>query len=94
MERAERRSWGWATTAGTVQSISWSAAGGRPGAWSSLGLTSIPNTIFEKRTEHSQKPSQFWITANSLKEKLEGDAIELFSRSDRPGWDAWGLEAQ
>jgi N6-adenosine-specific RNA methylase IME4 len=66
---------------------------GKPGAWSSLGLTSQPTAIFEGKREHSRKPEQFWELAQALKGKLGGSAIELFARDRREGWDFWGLEA-
>jgi N6-adenosine-specific RNA methylase IME4 len=66
---------------------------GNPGAWSSLGLTDVPTVLFESRQEHSKKPTQFWELAQALNVKLGGEAIELFARGDRAGWDTWGLEA-
>ena len=66
---------------------------GNPGAWSSHGLTDIPTVIFEGRKEHSKKPTEFWTIAQALNAKLGGEAIELFARGDRAGWNTWGLEA-
>ena len=69
------------------------ATRGKPGCFTNHGLTNIPNTIFAPRTKHSEKPPQFWAVADRLAEKLGGLKIELFARSKRDGWDAWGAEA-
>lgn len=53
---------------------------------------SQPETVFrQKKGRHSAKPDHFAETI----ERLYPDVprIELFSRSARPGWDAWGYEA-
>lgn len=39
--------------------------------------------------EHSRKPD---ATIESIERATRGPRLEMFSRSDRPGWDAWGLE--
>ena len=45
--------------------------------------------FFECKTFHSQKP----IRMHEMIEKVSyPPMIELFARSDRPGWDAWGKE--
>lgn len=51
---------------------------------------SIPNLIEECATVHSRKPDASYIVA----EKMMPDArrVELFSRTDRPGWTTWGHE--
>lgn len=66
---------------------------GKPGSFTALGLTNIPNVLFAPRGTHSQKPEQFWEIAEKLGEKLGGKRMELFARSPRDGWNAWGLEA-
>ncbi|MCC3459780.1 MAG: DNA methyltransferase [Oscillatoriales cyanobacterium] len=68
------------------------ATTGKPGSFTSYGLTNIPNTIFANRSRHSEKPSEFWTVADRLAEKLGGSRIELFARSKRDGWDSWGAE--
>lgn len=65
---------------------------GNPGTFTSMGLTNIPNVIHATRSIHSRKPDEFWVTADRLKEAMGCEAIELFAREKRPGWDAWGLE--
>ena len=51
----------------------------------------VPNLLDEKRRQHSQKPEQAYQLAERL---VPGVArLELFSRTDRPGWDAWGDES-
>ena len=68
---------------------------GNPPSWLSLGLTDIPNVFMAERTEtHSEKPPEFWAIANRLRSALGGPAIELFSRQNQEGWEAWGLEAE
>ncbi|HEY9735457.1 MAG TPA: MT-A70 family methyltransferase [Trichocoleus sp.] len=66
---------------------------GKPGSFTHLGITSVPTVLMARRRQHSQKPELFWDVANALAEKLGGPNIELFARSRREGWDAWGLEA-
>ncbi len=68
------------------------ATKGKPGTFTSHGLTNIPNTIFASRSRHSEKPLEFWTVAYRLAEKLGGSRIELFARSKREGWDSWGAE--
>lgn len=50
----------------------------------------VPNVILAPRRAHSQKPEE---VARSI-ERLYPDAsrLELFARTERPGWDAWGNE--
>jgi N6-adenosine-specific RNA methylase IME4 len=49
-----------------------------------------PSVIHAARREHSQKPDE----AYEIIERMYPDLpkIELFARSRRPGWDAWGNE--
>lgn len=51
---------------------------------------SVRDTIMGLRREHSRKPDEAYAAA----EKLMPDAqrIDLFSRTDRSGWCAWGNE--
>jgi N6-adenosine-specific RNA methylase IME4 len=64
---------------------------GKPPSFTKLGLTGIRNVIFEPRSRHSEKPQRFWDeVANPLKDKLGGNAIELFARQRREGCDCWG----
>lgn len=49
-----------------------------------------PDVIFAERTVHSRKP----VEAYELIERVSpGPRLEMFARSSRPGWDAWGDEA-
>lgn len=67
------------------------ASKGKPPSFTKLGLTSIRNVIFAPRSRHSEKPQRFWDdVANPLRQKLGGNAIELFARQKRDGWDSWG----
>lgn len=69
------------------------ATRGKPGSFTSHGLTNIPNTIFASRSRHSEKPQRFWDdVAYPLADKLGGNRIELFARQCREGWDSWGSE--
>ena len=70
------------------------ATKGKPGSFTSHGLTNIPNVIHAPRGKHSQKPEEFWAIADRLAEKLGGKNIELFARQKRLGWDAWGAEVE
>lgn len=52
----------------------------------------VHEVIVEPRREHSRKPETF----RDRVEQYVGPGVriaELFSRSARPGWDAWGNEA-
>ncbi len=51
----------------------------------------VPRLIISPRREHSRKPEEAYRRIERL---LEGPYLELFARSRRPGWDAWGLEAE
>jgi N6-adenosine-specific RNA methylase IME4 len=47
----------------------------------------VPRLIMSQRREHSRKPDEVY----GLVERLcSGPYVELFARSARPGWDAWG----
>ena len=48
---------------------------------------SVPQLVVEQRREHSRKPD---IMYNHIENLLEGPYIELFARTQRPGWDNWG----
>ena len=48
---------------------------------------SVPQLVVEQRREHSRKPD---IMYNHIENLLEGPYIELFARTQRPGWDSWG----
>lgn len=48
-----------------------------------------PNVMFSPRSRHSAKPESFF----KLVERVSpGPYLELFARSNRRGWDAWGNE--
>ena len=48
---------------------------------------SVPQLVVSERREHSRKPD---IMYKHIENLLEGPYIELFARTRRPGWDAWG----
>lgn len=50
---------------------------------------SIRNLIVAPRREHSRKPDQMHTDIEAL---FDGPYVELFARSQRPGWDCWGNE--
>jgi N6-adenosine-specific RNA methylase IME4 len=50
-----------------------------------------PSVIIAPRGEHSAKPTEVYELIESYFPNLP--RIELFSRSDRPEWTHWGLEA-
>lgn len=50
---------------------------------------SIRNLIVAPRREHSRKPDQMRTDIEAL---FDGPYVELFARSQRPGWDCWGNE--
>lgn len=48
----------------------------------------------EKARGHSVKPEAFWNLIDPLVQSRGGPAIELFSRRERPGWDAFGNQVE
>lgn len=50
-----------------------------------------PNVITAQRNRHSAKPAEFFDLVDSVS---PGPSLELFARSTRPGWDAWGNELE
>ena len=48
---------------------------------------SVPQLVVSERREHSRKPD---IMYNHIENLLQGPYIELFARTQRPGWDSWG----
>ena len=47
----------------------------------------VQEEIFAPRREHSRKPEEFY---ERVMEFAKGPYLELFSRTPRRGWDAWG----
>lgn len=50
-----------------------------------------PTVFFLPREAHSVKPQFFYDLA---REQSPGAYVELFARTRRPGWDAWGNEVE
>jgi len=50
----------------------------------------VPKLIVSPRREHSRKPDEVYDRIEAL---CEGPYLEMFARSERPGWRPWGLEA-
>lgn len=50
----------------------------------------VRQLIVAPRREHSRKPEEFYESAERL---VGGPYIELFSRTDRPGWTSFGNQA-
>ena len=51
----------------------------------------VHQVVMSPRMEHSAKPGDI---AERIERLLPGPYIELFSRSPRDGWDAWGNQAE
>ena len=49
----------------------------------------VRQAILEPRREHSRKPD---VVYERIERLVDGPYLELFARSTRPGWDAWGNE--
>lgn len=49
----------------------------------------VHEVIISPRREHSRKPEEAW---QRIERYASGPYIELNSRTERPGWDAWGNE--
>lgn len=50
----------------------------------------MPNIISSQKSFHSRKPSEMYEVIESCS---YGPFIELFSRTERPGWTMWGNQA-
>jgi N6-adenosine-specific RNA methylase IME4 len=50
----------------------------------------VPRLIVSPRREHSRKPDEAYDRIERL---APGPYLEMFARSTRPGWDAWGMQA-
>lgn len=50
----------------------------------------VPRLIVSPRREHSRKPDE---THDRVERLVKGPYLEMFSRTDRAGWDVWGDEA-
>lgn len=50
----------------------------------------VRDTIFGVRREHSRKPDEAYAAAEALMPHVQ--RLDLFSRTDRPGWTSWGDE--
>jgi N6-adenosine-specific RNA methylase IME4 len=51
----------------------------------------IPNGFDGLAREHSRKPEEAYAWAEKM--VPNGERLDLFSRTDRPGWTCWGNEA-
>jgi N6-adenosine-specific RNA methylase IME4 len=47
----------------------------------------VPQVIIEPRREHSRKPD---VARARIEQLVEGPYLELFARTQRPGWTVWG----
>jgi N6-adenosine-specific RNA methylase IME4 len=54
-----------------------------------VSLTNQTTLLREKRREHSRKPEAFYALVEQL---CPGSKLEMFSRSPRKQWTAWGAE--
>jgi N6-adenosine-specific RNA methylase IME4 len=53
-------------------------------------VRNVRSVVMGKVREHSQKPDESYAAAEALIPNVR--RIEIFSRTDRPGWDVWGNE--
>jgi N6-adenosine-specific RNA methylase IME4 len=51
----------------------------------------VKKLIVSPRREHSRKPDEAYERIEAL---CEGPYLELFARTERPGWDSWGLDTE
>jgi N6-adenosine-specific RNA methylase IME4 len=56
-----------------------------------VSLTNQTTLIREKRRQHSRKPEAFYALVEAL---CPGSKLEMFSRTERAGWTAWGAETE
>lgn len=52
-------------------------------------VNTVSSVIICPRREHSRKPEEVYERIEAL---YDGPRLEMFARSQRPGWDAWGNE--
>lgn len=57
--------------------------------WGTRKPGTIAQVIAAPRREHSRKPEEIYERIEAL---FDGPYIELFARSQRPGWGTWGNE--
>jgi len=50
---------------------------------------SVRRLVVSRRREHSRKPDEVY---NRIEALCQGPYVELWARSQRPGWDSWGNE--
>jgi len=50
----------------------------------------MPNILISQKREHSRKPDELYPV---IEQCSPGPHLELFARRTRPGWVAWGDEA-
>jgi N6-adenosine-specific RNA methylase IME4 len=67
---------------------------GKAPSFTAMALTNIPTAFLAPVGKHSEKPKEFYVMADRLGNALEGQRIELFTRSPRPGWQGWGAEVE
>lgn len=51
----------------------------------------VRQVILEPRREHSRKPD---VARDRIEALVGGPYLEMFARSTRPGWSAWGNEVE
>jgi N6-adenosine-specific RNA methylase IME4 len=56
-----------------------------------VSLTNQTTIIRAPRREHSRKPDEFYALVNAL---CPGSKLEMFARTNREGWSAWGAETE
>jgi N6-adenosine-specific RNA methylase IME4 len=50
----------------------------------------VRKLVIAPRREHSRKPDE---VQERIEQLAEGPYLEMFARTTRPGWDAWGMQA-
>ena len=49
----------------------------------------VKKLVVSPRREHSRKPDEMY---DHIERLVDGPYLEMFARSSRPGWDAWGAQ--
>jgi N6-adenosine-specific RNA methylase IME4 len=52
--------------------------------------SSCVSVIHAKRNKHSSKPTEQYVRIESIS---AGPYLEMFARTERNGWDAWGNDS-
>lgn len=59
-----------------------------------INLTNETTLLVEKRRQHSRKPEKFYAMVEKMCPANDGERLDIFTRTKRPGWVAFGNEKE